>query len=183
MLCSRCMRSSTTCCPHSRPLNFGIPKTTPDEKLEFVEHVLGVLIESRFGPGHGYTTLGETPVTTGDSQLFANVRLLTEAEIEAHLEFGGVHQIPFYTRENHLRKRVVLRDGQFLVISGNERSPETYAIVCSALKPPAHAGGSPSRGSPTFLGRALFFLSSTATSIKAWGALSRTNGNPTSGTQ
>ncbi|MBP9110394.1 MAG: hypothetical protein KBF83_12625, partial [Pyrinomonadaceae bacterium] len=67
------MRSSTTCCPHSRPLNFGIPKTTPDEKLEFVDHVLGVLFESRFGPGHGYTTPGEPPVTAGHSQMFANV--------------------------------------------------------------------------------------------------------------
>ncbi len=76
-------------------MNFGIPKTAPDEKLEFVEHVLGVLIESRFGPGHGYTALGETPVTTGHSQLFANVRLLTEAEIEAHLEFGGSRHRPF----------------------------------------------------------------------------------------
>ncbi|MBK6721831.1 MAG: hypothetical protein IPG58_00680 [Acidobacteria bacterium] len=154
------MRSSTTCCPHSRPQNFGIPKITPDEKLEFVEHVLGVLIESRFGPGHGYTTLGEAPVTTGHSQMFANVRLLTEAEIEGHLDLAAACQIPFYAtafpRENHLRKRVVLRDGQLLLITSNERSAETSTTMSAMLKPPAHAGGSPSRGSLTFSGTFFF---------------------------
>jgi hypothetical protein len=110
------MRSSATCCPHSKPQNFGIPKIALDGKLEFVEHVLGVLIESRFGPGHGYTTLGEAPVTTGHSQMFANVRLLTEAEIEAHLKFGGVRHEPFYW--------AFLRELPLALANGNSKSPE-----------------------------------------------------------
>ncbi len=90
------MRSSATRCPHLKPFTFGIPPLASDDKLEFVEHVLGVLIESRFGNRNPYTRLGERPVTTGNSQLFANVRLLTGAEIQAHLEFGSAHHRPFY---------------------------------------------------------------------------------------
>lgn len=150
------MRSSTTCCPHLRPQNFGIPKTTPDEKLEFVEHVLGVLIESRFGPGHSYTTLGEIPVTMGHSQLFANVRLPTEAEIEAHLEFGGARHRPFsgaFLRElplasaNGLGLQNILGFSPLVVWA---KARQVLDALNRWLKPPAHAGGSPSRGSPTF---------------------------------
>ena len=177
------MRSSTTCCPHTRPVNFGIPKTTPDEKLEFVEHVLGVLIESRFGPGHGYTTLGETPVTTGHSQLFANVRLLTEGEIEAHLEFGSARHRPFsgaFLRElplssaNGLRLQnipgfspmVVWAKARQVLGALNRWLRLQHLAVLPAENPRAsqrtqNDHTSLPRGSPTFSGT-LFFASSFA---------------------
>ncbi|MBP9110492.1 MAG: hypothetical protein KBF83_13115 [Pyrinomonadaceae bacterium] len=53
------MRNCSTCFPHSTPLNSGVPQTRSDENLASVEQVLGVLIDSRFGPNHPYTRLGE----------------------------------------------------------------------------------------------------------------------------
>ncbi len=158
------MKSSSKYCPHLNPLNFGRPQTTPDEKLEFVEHVLGVLIDSRFGEGSPYMSLAESSFAFSDTQLFANVTLLTAAEIETHLKMAAAEPIPFYAmpflgrkREKHLRQRVVTREGVLSLNIADERPPERLADVLSISKPPAHAGGSPlARGSPTFLGRAYF---------------------------
>lgn len=154
------MRNCSTCFPHSTPLNSGVPQTRSDENLASVEQVLGVLIDSRFGPNHPYTRLGEQHETTGHSQTFANVTLLSVAEIDAHLNFAEADQLPFYlrpslrrTRENHRRQRVVVHGGDLPLISEDERSSEILARVLQALRPPAHAGGSPARRSPTFLGR------------------------------
>ena len=74
------MRNCSTCCTRTKTFDFGIPATRPDEKLEFVEHVLGVLIESRYGVDNPYTRLGERTVAIGHSQMFANVTLLNAAE-------------------------------------------------------------------------------------------------------
>ncbi|MEQ1645378.1 MAG: hypothetical protein ABL959_18150 [Pyrinomonadaceae bacterium] len=70
------MRDSSTRCTHTTCFDLHIPKCAPNEKLEFVEHVLGVLIESRYGNSNPYTRLGDQPVTTGHSQMFANITLL-----------------------------------------------------------------------------------------------------------
>ncbi len=86
------MNICSTCDTHAKSFDPGIrqadlsPTRRPGEKLEFVEHALGVLIESRFGSANPYARLGDRPVTTGHSQMFANARLLSGAEIEAHLE-------------------------------------------------------------------------------------------------
>jgi len=150
------MRSSCTSCAHTKTFHLGYPPKAPDNKLEFVEHVLGVLIESRFGTGDPYSRLGEPPVTTGHSQMFPNVRLLSTAEIEAHLSVAEADRVPFYVaclRENHLRKRVVIHGGDTTLINELDYAS---AQIFAELKPPAHAGGSPSRGSPTFSGTLVF---------------------------
>ncbi len=79
------MKPCSTCNTQTKTFDLGIPPHAHDEKLEFVEHVLGVLVESRYGSDNPYTRLGERAVTTSHSQMFANVPLLTAAEIEAHL--------------------------------------------------------------------------------------------------
>ncbi|MBK9529532.1 MAG: hypothetical protein IPO41_14740 [Acidobacteria bacterium] len=95
------MNTCCTCSTHAKTFSLGKSQTdlnptrSPGEKLEFVEHVLGVLIDSRHGDGNPYQRLGEATVMTGHSQMFANVRLLSAAEIQTHLEFGGAHHRPF----------------------------------------------------------------------------------------
>ena len=96
------MNIRSICGTHAKPFDLGIPPTDPSptrrpgEKLEFVEHVLGVLIESRFGSANPYMRLGEPTVTTGHSQMFANATLLTEAEIEIRLQGAEFDRTPFY---------------------------------------------------------------------------------------
>ena len=167
------MRSSATHCPHLKPLNFNDPPTAYDDKLEFVEHVLGVLIESRFGDRNPYTRLGERPVTTGHSQMFANVTLFSAAEIQTHLEFGDAHHRPFHA--------TFLRELPLALANGSDptnitgfsptlfwaKAREVLEALIRRLKPTAiqrtqHDHSSMPRGSPTFSGT-LFFASSFAT--------------------
>ncbi|MEQ1645933.1 MAG: hypothetical protein ABL959_20950, partial [Pyrinomonadaceae bacterium] len=86
------MNSCSTCGTYAKTFDLGNqqadlgPKRRHDGKLEFVEHILGTLIESRYGYENPYVRLGEPASMTGHSQMFANVRLLTAVEIAAHLE-------------------------------------------------------------------------------------------------
>ncbi|MBP7475757.1 MAG: hypothetical protein KA810_10905 [Pyrinomonadaceae bacterium] len=59
-------------------------------------------------------------------------------------------------RENHLRKRVSICIGQVMLISGKGATFAFLGHDGPTLKPPAHAGGSPSRGSPNISGTFLF---------------------------
>ena len=162
VLSSPCMRSSSTCCTHTKPLDFNNPQITSDEKLDFVEHVLDVLIESRYGTGNPYTRLGESPVTIGHSQIFANVRLLSAAEIEAHLNAVHRHfpgallcgclcelcELGVTKRTFHAKSAKNAK--------GTQRSRDVECMSAT-LQTPAHAGGSTlARGSPTVLGRSIF---------------------------
>ena len=150
------MKSCTTCCTKSKPLNFGIPQTTRDGKLEFVEHVLGVLVESRYGSENPYRRLGERNVTTGHSQMFANVRLLTADEIEAHLELplASANGAWLQDRPGFSPKVAWAKAWEVLLVSNRWLKPTAippdrgrFALV----QPTSLA-----RGSPTFLGRSSF---------------------------
>ncbi|MBK9527849.1 MAG: hypothetical protein IPO41_05915 [Acidobacteria bacterium] len=65
-------------------------------------------------------------------------------------------------RENHLRKRVAICIGQVMLISGKGATFAFLGRDGPTLRPPAYAGGSPSRGSPNISGT-FFFASSFAT--------------------
>lgn len=177
------MNTCSTCGTHAKTFDLGIPQTElsparrDDEKLNFVERVLGVLIDSRYGDSNPYTRLGERNVTTGDSQMFSNVRLLTAAEINAHLECAGAHHRPFNTAL--LGELPLASANGFWLQNISGFSPkaawakarEVLDALNRWLKPTAiqrtqHDHSSMPRGSPTFNGRA-FFRSPTATCIKA----------------
>lgn len=150
------MNTCCTCSTDVKSFDLGIPLTDlsptrrPGEKLEFVEHILGVLIDSRYGNGNPYTRLGERPVTTGHSQMFANVRLLSAAEIDEHL--NSLHR-PFHyallcgclcepcVKIPDLSRRAA-RDAK-----GTQRS---WDVRC--MSPPSTDGNQIARGSPTLSG-------------------------------
>ncbi len=172
------MRSSCTSCAHTKTFDLGYPPKAPDNKLEFVEHVLGVLIESRFGTDDPYSRLGEPPVTTGHSQMFANVRLLSTAEIEARLRSADLARTPFYAA--FLRELpLALANGAWLPARSGFRPKVAWAkarVVVAALNRRLNPTATPvdraistllrptnlARGSPPFLGR-ISFMSPTAT--------------------
>jgi hypothetical protein len=146
---------------------FDLSKSRHDEKLEFVEHVLGVLIDSRYGDGNPYQRLCKPTVMTGHSQMFANVRLLAAAEIQTHLEFGCAHHRPLYGAS--LRELQLASVNGLWPTNGTGFSPtlfwakarEALEALIRRLKPTAiqrtqNDHSCMPRGSPTFLGRSSF---------------------------
>ncbi|MBK9527101.1 MAG: hypothetical protein IPO41_01960 [Acidobacteria bacterium] len=144
----------------SQQPTFKLPAFQEDKRLAFVDSVCATLMTSRFGDGAMYT-LNRRFRGTADEP-FDYLSLLEE-------EPCGWHE----ARENHLvgfstgrvlpgQNRVALPAEQDLLISGSGASCESPGRGGPTVKPPAHAGGSPSRGSPIFSGT-LFFASSFAT--------------------
>ncbi|MBK6722412.1 MAG: hypothetical protein KBF83_01135 [Pyrinomonadaceae bacterium] len=167
------MNTCCTCSTHAKTFSLGKSQTdlnptrSPGEKLEFVEHVLGVLIDSRHGDGNPYQRLGEATVMTGHSQMFANVRLLSAAEIQTHLEFGGAHHRPFYAALLGKLPLASASGSWQQNISGFSptlfwaKAREVLEVLIRRLKPTAiqrtqNDHSFMPRGSPTFLGRVLF---------------------------
>ena len=155
------MNTCCTCSTDVKSFDLGIPLTDlsptrrPGEKLEFVEHILGVLIDSRYGNDNPYTRLGERPVTTGHSQMFANVRLLSAAEIDAHLELPlglpngswGIERRGFSPKTVWAKAReIVAALNRWLKLTAIPLDPASSHL----LQPPVLA-----RGSPTFSGTCL----------------------------
>ncbi|MEQ1645175.1 MAG: hypothetical protein ABL959_17125 [Pyrinomonadaceae bacterium] len=150
------MNTCCTCGTHAKTIDLGIqqtelsPKRRPDEKLEFVEHVLDVLIDSRYGYGNPYSRLGERPVTTGNSQMFANVRLLSAAEINEHL--NGDHRHFQTSLLCGFLCELCVRKKEFHAKSAKDakRTQRFWDVRC--MSPPLADGTQVARGSPTFLG-------------------------------
>ena len=147
------MRNCSTCCTRTKTFDFGIPATRPDEKLEFVEHVLGVLIESRYGVDNPYTRLGERTVAIGHSQMFANVTLLNAAEIEAHLELplASANGTWLQGRAGFSPKSAWAKAREALEAFNRRLKPT--AIPVDSASSPLLQPTSIARGSPICLGR------------------------------
>lgn len=157
--------NSETTFEHSS--DFDLSKSCHDGKLEFVEHVLGVLIDSRYDDGNPYQRLLEPAVTTGHSQMFANVRLLSATEIQTHLEFGGTHHRPFHGASlRELPLASANGSGQQNILGFSPtlfwaKAREALEVLIRRLKPTAiqrtqNDHSFMPRGSPTFLGRSSF---------------------------
>jgi len=126
----------------SKKPTFKIPAFRQDERRRFVDSVCATLMTGRFGDGAMYT-LNPRFRGTADEP-FDYLSLLEE-------ESFGWHEAATFLgrkRENHLRKRLATPIGQVVLINGDGASFASLGRDGPTLKPPAHAGGSPSRGSP-----------------------------------
>ena len=144
----------------SQQPTFKLPSFEEDQRLAFVDSVCATLMTSRFGDGAMYT-LNPRFRGTADEP-FDYLSLLEE-------EPSGWHEAATFRgrkRENHLRKRVALRNGQVALIDGDVASFASLGRDGPTLKPPAHAGGSPSRGSPNISGT--FFLASSFAALASF---------------
>ena len=130
---------------------FNLPAFEEDKRLAFVDSVCATLMTSRFGDGAMYTLNPRFEGTADEPFDFLDT-------MEGHAV--GRHEaatFPGRKRENHLRKRVAMRIGQVVLISGNGAAGECLGRDGPTLKPPTHAGGSPlARGSPAISGTFLF---------------------------